>query len=44
LADREKTFFSSCKRLKAGDRNEEYERIRKEYAKVIEDSSEKIQG
>ena len=42
LAAREKEFFSNCKKLKPGEREEEYQKIKKEYAKVIEDSSEKI--
>jgi inhibitor of growth protein 3 len=43
LGDRQKTFFANCTRKpKAGDREEEYEKIRGEYKKVIEDSNEKI--
>lgn len=44
LEQRQKTFFSNCKKLKVADRDEEYQKIRKEYDKVIEDSSEKIQN
>lgn len=41
---KQRAFFASCKRLKPAERNEQYERIRREYAKVVEDSSEKIQN
>jgi len=44
LAAKEKAFFASCKRLKASERNDEYEKIRREYAEVIGQSSEKIQN
>lgn len=44
LENDQKVFFASCaKKLKAGDREEEYEKIRREYRKVVEESSEKIQ-
>ncbi len=43
LSDRQKTFFANCQRkLKAADREDEYEKIRAEYQKVIEDSNEKV--
>ena len=44
LADRQKTFFVNCSRkLKAGDRDEEYKKIKAEYEKVVEDANEKVQ-
>merc|ERR1711971_538283 len=43
LADRQKTFFGSCRELKATDREEEFEKIREEYKKVVEDANEKVQ-
>ena len=43
LADRQKTFFGSCRKLKAADREEEFEKIREEYKKVVEDANEKVQ-
>ena len=44
LADRQKTFFANCTRkLKAGDREDEFEKIRAEYKKVVEDAQEKVQ-
>lgn len=44
LEDKQKVFFSNCRRMKPGDRSAEYEKIRREYERVIEDSSEKIQN
>lgn len=44
LEERQKTFFANCAKNKTkGSEREEYEGIRKEYQKVIEDSSEKVQ-
>lgn len=37
-------FFANCQRkYKASDREEEFEKIRAEYAKVVEDANEKVQ-
>ena len=45
LQDRQKTFFANCnKKLKPEERDAEFEKIREEYKKVIEDASEKIQA
>ena len=44
MADREKTFFANCRKYKPADREEEFQKIKREYAKVVEDSSEKIQN
>ncbi len=44
MEDKQKVFFTNCRRMKPGDRATEYEKIRKEYERVIEDSSEKIQN
>jgi len=44
--DRQKTFFSNCKdtrRFKPNEREEEYEKIRAEYKKIIEDANDKVQ-
>ena len=44
LAERQKTFFTNCnKKLKAADRDEEFEKIKVEYKKVVEDAQEKVQ-
>ena len=44
LAERQKTFFANCnKKLKAADRDEEFEKIKSEYKKVVEDAQEKVQ-
>ena len=44
LAERQKTFFANCnKKLKAADRDEEFEKIKTEYKKVVEDAQEKVQ-
>jgi len=44
LEERQKNFFSNCAKNKLkGSEKEEYESIRKEYQKVIEDASEKVQ-
>ena len=43
--DRQKTFFSNCKdsrRFKPNEREEEYEKIRAEYKKIIEDANDKV--
>lgn len=44
LDEKQKVFFANCtsKRLKGPDREEEYEQLRQEYQKVIEDASEKV--
>jgi hypothetical protein len=33
LDDRQKVFFSNCRKLKPAERDEEYEKIKKEYSK-----------
>ena len=43
MEQKQKVFFASCRKLKSAERDDEFEKIRKECAKVIEDSSEKIQ-
>jgi len=44
LAERQKTFFTNCNgKLKAADRDEEFEKIKVEYKKVVEDAQEKVQ-
>jgi len=44
LSERQKTFFANCSRkLKASEREEEFEKIREEYKKVVEDANEKVQ-
>lgn len=44
LEERQKNFFSNCAKNKLkGSEKEDYESIRKEYQKVIEDASEKVQ-
>lgn len=43
LQDRQKEFFSKAANLSEGDRQKEYEGIRKDYKKVLEESKEKIQ-
>ena len=42
LDDRVKSFFSNAKRLKAMERDQEFETIRKEYYKALEDADEKV--
>ena len=42
LSEREKNFFSQCKKLKPAEREEQFRKIRDEYSKVIDESSEKI--
>lgn len=44
LEGKQKTFFNNCKKLKPSERDEEYKKLRKEYEKAVEDSSEKIQN
>ncbi|TRY76445.1 hypothetical protein TCAL_15963 [Tigriopus californicus] len=44
LNERQKGFFGNCKKVKVGERDEEFQKIRAEYTKVIEDSNEKIQN
>ena len=44
LSERQKTFFSNCKKAKPEEREVEFEKIKDEYRKVIEDASEKIQA
>jgi len=43
LQDRQKEFFSKAANLSEGDRQKEYDGIRKDYQKVLEESKEKIQ-
>ncbi|QQP31376.1 Inhibitor of growth protein, partial [Caligus rogercresseyi] len=42
LEDRQKSFFSTAKRLRPSEREEELSGIRREYKKVGEEASEKI--
>ena len=44
LSERQKTFFANCKKTKPEEREVEFEKIKEEYRKVIEDASEKIQA
>ena len=34
LEDRQKIFFSNCRKMKPVERDEEYDKIKKEYSKV----------
>ena len=34
LEDRQKIFFSNCRKMKPAERDEEYDKIKKEYSKV----------
>ena len=45
LSSRQKLFFANCSRklIKPAEREEEFEKIRAEYKKVVEDSNEKVQ-
>ena len=43
LSERQKTFFANCKKTKPEEREVEFEKIKEEYRKVIEDASEKIE-
>jgi len=43
LQDRQKTFFSNAASMTTTEREEQYNNIRKDYMKVIEESKEKIQ-
>ena len=35
LEERQKVFFANCRKMKGPERDEEYEKIKKEYNKVI---------
>merc|ERR1719228_1137756 len=43
LQDRQKTFFAGAAAMSATEREEQYNNIRKDYMKVVEESKEKIQ-
>merc|ERR1719228_2987112 len=43
LQDRQKTFFAGAAAMSATEREEQYNGIRKDYMKVVEESKEKIQ-
>jgi len=43
LQDRQKTFFAGAAAMTPADRDEQYNSIRKDYMKVVEESKEKIQ-
>lgn len=42
LEDQIKTFFASAKKMKPQERDVEYEKIRKEYYKLLDDADEKV--
>ncbi|KAF0290305.1 Inhibitor of growth protein 3 [Amphibalanus amphitrite] len=43
LEERVKTFFGSAKKLKPAEREQEYESIKRDYYKTLDDSDEKVQ-
>ena len=43
LQDRQKTFFAGAAAMSNTEREEQYNNIRKDYTKVVEESKEKIQ-
>ncbi|XP_054280437.1 inhibitor of growth protein 3-like [Macrosteles quadrilineatus] len=43
LEKRVKTFFSNAKKMEAQEKEQEYEAIRKDYYKTLEDADEKVQ-
>lgn len=42
IEDQIKTFFGNAKKMKTPDRDTEYEKIRKEYHKLLDDADEKL--
>lgn len=42
LEKKVKTFFTNAKKMKSNDKEVEYENIRKEYYKTLEDADEKV--
>ncbi len=44
LEQKQQRFFSNCRRMKPGEREEEFASIRREYERAVEESGEKVQS